>query len=98
MPRRPPIRTCIACGATSDKRGLVRIVRTPDAQVLCDPSGRKAGRGAYLCQDKACFEKARKKRLFDARLKCKVSEQDYARLEEEFAEACSLAEQARLQG
>lgn len=54
-PRAVPIRTCVACRASNAKRELVRIVRTPDGRVLSDPSGRLAGRGAYLCADGSCW-------------------------------------------
>ena len=79
------MRTCIACGATSDKRELVRIVRTPGGDVVCDPRGKAPGRGAYLCKDAGCFEKAAKKRLLGKHLRASVGERDYRRLEEEFA-------------
>jgi len=85
MPKKAPIRTCIACGATSDKRELVRFVRTPEGEVRCDPGGKAAGRGAYVCRDAACFARARKKRLLDSRLRIRVSADDYEQLEEEFA-------------
>ena len=95
MPKKTPIRTCIACGAQGDKRDFVRIVRSADGTVSLDETGRKAGRGAYLCRNMACFEKAAKKRLFDTRLKQKVSEEDRNRLEAEFGALCSSAEQAQ---
>lgn len=55
--RKPPQRTCVSCGATQSKRELVRIVRA-DAGVDVDPTGRKNGRGAYLCRRAECWEKA----------------------------------------
>ncbi len=54
-PRAVPMRTCVACRTSSSKRDLVRIVRTPDGRVVPDPSGRLAGRGAYLCADGSCW-------------------------------------------
>ena len=48
----------MACRATNAKRELVRIVRTPDGRVEIDPSGRMAGRGAYLCADGSCWARA----------------------------------------
>jgi uncharacterized protein len=59
--RRPPARSCVGCRAVRDKRELTRIVRTPDGRVVLDPTGRLAGRGAYLCDDPACREAATKK-------------------------------------
>ncbi|MCY4624072.1 MAG: YlxR family protein [Chloroflexi bacterium] len=55
-PRRIPIRTCCGCGRKSGKRAMVRIVRQPDGGVAVDPTGRASGRGAYLCEDPACWE------------------------------------------
>ena len=92
MARRPPTRTCIACGTAGDKRTLLRVVRTPEGGVELDASGRKPGRGAYLCLDEACFEKASAKHLLDAKLRIKVAEEDYRRLGHEFSE---LVEDAR---
>ena len=54
--KRTPQRTCVACRQVGDKRGLVRLVRTPFGVVEVDLTGKKAGRGAYLCQVKECWE------------------------------------------
>ena len=53
-----PLRTCIACRKTCGKRGLVRLVRIPDGAVEVDTTGKKSGRGAYLCPDRNCWENA----------------------------------------
>lgn len=55
---RQPQRTCIACRDTGDKRGLTRIVRTADGHVLLDVTARSPGRGAYLCGNRQCWERA----------------------------------------
>ena len=57
-PRRVPTRTCVACRTSRPKRELRRIVRTPSGQIVFDPTGRLAGRGAYVCQDTDCLTKA----------------------------------------
>lgn len=54
--KRVPVRTCCGCGRKSGKRDMVRIVRGPDGDVAVDPTGRASGRGAYLCEDQACWE------------------------------------------
>ena len=54
-PKHIPERSCVACRSKRPKRDLVRIVRTPEGMVKPDPSGRMNGRGAYLCQDAACW-------------------------------------------
>ncbi|MEW6522159.1 MAG: YlxR family protein [Bacillota bacterium] len=59
-----PQRTCVGCQAVRPKRELVRVVRTPDGSVCLDPTGKKSGRGAYLCPQVACLNAALKgKRL-----------------------------------
>ena len=82
--RRLPLRSCVACRQTSDKRTLIRFVRTTSGEVVCDPTGRLAGRGAYLCDEQQCFDRARKKHQLDFALKTKLTEVDYQRLEEGF--------------
>ena len=57
-PKHVPRRMCIACREHDTKRGLYRIVRTPEGAVEPDPTGRRNGRGAYLCGRAACWEKA----------------------------------------
>ena len=56
-----PQRTCIACRQTDAKRGLLRIVRDTEGRVHLDPTGKRAGRGAYLCHTPACWEQALKR-------------------------------------
>lgn len=60
-PRHMPQRTCVGCRTTSAKREFVRIVRTLDGRVEVDPTGKKAGRGAYLCKQRSCWETALKR-------------------------------------
>lgn len=57
-PRQIPNRSCVACRTARPKRDLLRIVRTPDGQIVSDPTGRLAGRGAYVCNEPACIERA----------------------------------------
>lgn len=84
MGKKLPTRTCVACGKAAGKRELCRVVRSPEGEISLDLGGKAPGRGAYLCFDEACFEKARVKRLLDARLRIRVSAEDYERLEREF--------------
>jgi len=53
-----PVRTCVSCRESGSKRGLTRIVRTPEGDVRIDPTGRMNGRGAYLCDKPACWQRA----------------------------------------
>jgi predicted RNA-binding protein YlxR (DUF448 family) len=57
-PKHVPQRTCVACREKGDKRGLIRIVRSPDQSVAIDPTGKANGRGAYLCHKPSCWERA----------------------------------------
>ncbi len=82
------IRTCIACGRTSSKSDLVRFVRQADGQVALDPSGKMAGRGAYVCATLSCLEAACKRRGLDRALRVKLDAQAYARLSDEFKTMC----------
>ena len=83
-PRKTPIRTCVACGRSADKRELVRIVRSADGDTRVDSTGKASGRGAYVCADGSCFETAvRRKRLAPA-LRATLGEEDVERLRNEF--------------
>jgi uncharacterized protein len=84
--RRHPQRTCIACRQTTGKRELVRLVRTPEGEVLPDPTGKKPGRGAYLCPRQACWLKALADGRIGRALKAELSATDRARIQSYAAE------------
>ena len=84
--RKVPVRTCTGCATSSDKRGFVRVVRTPEGHVEIDPTNKANGRGAYLCADPDCFEMARKRRRLDSALRVSLKEDDYTRLKRDFDE------------
>lgn len=89
--RKPPLRSCIGCGRTADKRELVRVVRTSEGDVVVDPSGKANGRGAYLCRKQDCFDAAARRRRFDSALRVGLKEDDLDRLRREFDEALGCA-------
>ena len=108
VPRKQPLRTCVACRTGTDKRTLIRFVRVAassdiplqntDAgqgsaqeltQVRLDPTGRKAGRGAYLCASQDCFERALKSKALERALRCPISPADYKQLASEFVKLCA---------
>lgn len=64
-----PQRTCVACRLTGAKRGLIRLVRTPEGQVEVDLSGKRQGRGAYLCHHVPCWEQALKRHTLERALR-----------------------------
>ena len=78
------IRTCCVCGEQGTKLQLVRFVRTSSGQVELDASGRKPGRGAYLCASQACFAKARKTNKLSRALKTQLSDEGYGILQAQF--------------
>ncbi len=77
-----PQRTCIACRSVRPKRSLVRIVRTPDDDVIVDGTGKRNGRGAYLCPQSSCWEIALKKRRLEKALRTKLTADVEAQLRE----------------
>jgi uncharacterized protein len=81
-PKPVPQRTCVSCRTTGPKRGLVRLVRTPDGHVVVDETGKKAGRGAYLCKTKGCWDKALSSKALEYALKTAISMEDKAALHE----------------
>lgn len=74
MPRKIPQRMCVACRAMRPKRELIRLVVAQDGEISLDPTGRKPGRGAYVCRSRHCLELAIRGRKLDKGLKAKVSE------------------------
>jgi len=75
-PKHIPQRTCIGCRETRPKRELVRIVRNTSGAVEVDPTGKKSGRGAYLCKAKGCWEAALKKERLDRALRIKIAQEN----------------------
>ena len=80
-----PVRRCVGCGEHLPKAELVRVLRTPEGDVVLDLTGKKSGRGAYICKKAACFKKARKSRRFETALECSIPEAVYDRMEEEIS-------------
>lgn len=75
LTKRVPIRTCVACRTSGGKRGLLRVVRLPEgAGVVVDATGKMSGRGAYVCETKACLLLALKKKQLDRSLKTSLPE------------------------
>ncbi|MDO5133465.1 MAG: YlxR family protein [Eubacteriales bacterium] len=83
MPKKIPMRTCIGCGTIRPKKELIRIVLTPEGEVVIDRSMRANGRGAYLCDDPACLQKAIRRRSLSRAFRTQVSAESCSRLEAE---------------
>ena len=80
--RHVPQRTCVACRVPRPKRELVRIVRTPEGAVMVDDTGRRSGRGAYLCRQRGCWETALARRQLERALKVTLTAETQAQLRE----------------
>lgn len=78
-----PLRTCVACRETKPKRELLRVVRTPepDIHVLIDATGKKSGRGAYICARYSCWDTAIKKKRLEQEFELTLSPEDRAGLD-----------------
>ena len=85
--RKIPERQCMGCNEKKPKRELLRIVRTPEGTVELDFTGRKNGRGTYICQDVNCLKKVRKSKRLERTLEVEIPDAVYAALEEELSNA-----------
>ena len=80
MQKKIPMRQCVGCRERKMKRELIRVVRCTDGSVSLDFSGKLNGRGAYLCPDPQCLQKAIKSKALDRNLEVEIPEQVYTRL------------------
>ncbi len=83
--KKTPERRCVGCGESKDKRELIRVVRTPEGEVCLDATGKKSGRGAYICHSPSCFKKARKSKRIETSLNVQIPEEIYEKLESELS-------------
>ena len=83
--KKMPIRRCVGCGEHFPKNTLVRVLRTPEGEIVLDLVGKKSSRGAYVCKSAQCLKRARKSGRIAASLECSIPEEVYDRLEEEIA-------------
>jgi len=80
-----PMRTCCGCGKSRPKKELIRIVKSPDGVIALDFTGKKSGRGAYICPETECLKSARKNRRLEKSFSCAVSNEIYEVMENELA-------------
>lgn len=85
-PKHIPLRTCVGCGQVEPKRNMVRIVRTPDAGVQIDPSGKRSGRGAYLHRRMACWQNALKRGAVERALETVLTTEEKILLQDYIAQ------------
>ena len=83
MAKQIPLRQCVGCREMKPKTELVRVIKTPEDEICLDKTGRKNGRGAYICLNEACLEKAKKTKAPERSLKTEIPEEIYQTIAEE---------------
>lgn len=78
--KKKPERMCVGCQQMKDKKQLTRVVKPKEEKIFIDPTGKKAGRGAYICKDIECFNTALKSRRLEKSLKTSIPEEIYDEL------------------
>lgn len=81
-----PMRQCIGCREMKEKKNLIRVVKTPEDEIVLDVTGKVNGRGAYLCKSVECFQKAEKSSAIERSLKTSIPEEVYIELERKLNE------------
>ena len=84
MAKKIPLRQCVGCGEMKEKKQLIRVLRGEDGSFSLDATGRKNGRGAYICREASCLESACKKKGLERSFKTPIPEAVYNSLREEF--------------
>lgn len=82
-PKKIPMRMCLGCNEIKPKKELIRVVKSPEGEISLDFTGKKSGRGAYICRSVECFNKARKGRRLEKAFSCKIDAGVYDAMAEE---------------
>lgn len=80
-------RMCVGCGEMFDKRDLIRVVKSPEGDISIDLTGKKNGRGAYICNNTECLKKAKKRKSLERAFSVKIDDEIYSKMEEEILNA-----------
>ena len=80
-----PLRKCVACNEMKEKKEMIRVIKTPENEIMLDATGRKNGRGAYICADLVCLRLARKNKGLERFLKTAIPQEVYESLEKEMS-------------
>jgi len=83
--KKTPMRMCVGCRESKDKRQLIRVVRGPEGDVSLDPTGKKAGRGAYVCRNTDCLTRAIRRRQLERQLEVSLTPEVQEALQKELA-------------
>lgn len=81
--KKVPLRKCTGCNELKNKKEMLRVIKTPEDEIILDATGKKNGRGAYICNSYLCFEKARKTKALERSLKTAIPQEIYEMLEKE---------------
>ena len=81
--RKVPLRQCTGCGERKEKKDLIRIIKTPEDTIEVDFTGKKKGRGAYICNSTECLRLARKRKSLERSLKTSIPDEVYQQIEKE---------------
>ena len=81
--RKVPLRQCTGCGERKEKKDLIRIIKTPEDTIEVDFTGKKNGRGAYICNSTECLRLARKRKSLERSLKTSIPDEVYQQIEKE---------------
>ncbi len=81
-----PQRKCLGCGISKNKKELIRVVKTSEGEISVDITGKKNGRGAYICNNVECLKKAKKAGRLERSFECQISDEIYDRLMQEISE------------
>ncbi len=86
MTKKVPLRKCTGCGEMKQKKEMIRVLLSPDGGIMIDVTGKKNGRGAYICNSMECLQKARKNKGIERSLKVSIPEAVYNDLEKELSD------------
>lgn len=86
MAKKIPLRQCVGCGEMKSKKEMMRVIKTPEDEIVLDDTGKRNGRGAYICRERSCLQKAQKSRGLERSLKHAISDEVYDKLLKEFDE------------
>ena len=86
MNKKIPMRQCVGCGSMKTKKEMMRVLKTAEDGIILDTTGKKNGRGAYLCVSMECLQMARKNRGLERSFKMSIPDEVYDNLEKEFGE------------
>lgn len=84
MSKKIPLRQCVGCGEMKSKKEMMRVLKTAENEIILDVTGKKNGRGAYLCVSKDCLSKARKNKGLERSFKMSIPDEVYDNLQKEF--------------